>query len=143
MDIKYKCTKDSFKGSSYSCVMEFDAYENFEALSEFYVSFDKNLVFSKEAYFAGGISRDLWDDYVIWDNGKIVSRAAIWKYSQTAWEVAAVSTLPEYRGKGYGAMVVRHCAAIILEHGKVATSTTSDTNTAMRRILENTGFTEV
>ena len=41
---------------------------------EFYVSFDKNLVFSKEEYFKGGIPYDTWDDYVIWDNGKIVSR---------------------------------------------------------------------
>ena len=142
MDIKFKCTKDSFRGSSHNCVMEFDAYENFEQLSEFYVSFDKNLIFSKEEYFKGGIPYDMWDDYVIWDNGKIVSRAAIWKYSQTKWEVAAVSSLPEYRGKGYGEMLVGHCTAIILSHGKVATCTTNDTNIAIRGLLEKVGFTE-
>ena len=80
--------------------------------------------------------------YVIWDNGKIVSRAAIWKYSQTKWEVAAVSSLPEYRGKGYGEMLVGHCTAIILSHGKVATCTTNDTNIAIRGLLEKVGFTE-
>ena len=143
MDMKYKCTKDSFKGASHSCVMEFDAYENFDQLSDFYVSFDKSLVFSKEAYFQGGIPRDIWDDYVIWESGKIVSRAAIWKYSPTAWEVAAVSTLPEHRGKGYAEMLVSHCTAIILRNGKVATCTTADNNLTMRRLLEKVGWRAV
>ena len=142
MEVKFKCTKDTFRNSVHECVMEFDAYENFEQLSEFYISFDKSLVFSKEEYFKSAIPCDIWDDYVIWDNGKIVARAAIWKYSQTAWEVAAVSTLPEHRGKGYGEMLVGHCTAIILRNGKVATCTTSDTNIAMRRLIEKVGFTE-
>ena len=142
-EIKYICTKDSFRGSLHPCVMEFDAYENYEALSEFYVSFDQNLKFSKEEYFANAIPSDLWNDYVILDQGKIVARAAIWKYSQTAWEVAAVSTLPEYRGKGYGEMVVSHCTALILNHGKVATCTTSDTNQTMRSVAEKVGFTAI
>ena len=54
-EIKYICTKDSFRGSLHPCVMDFDAYENYEALSEFYVSFDQNLKFSKEEYFANAI----------------------------------------------------------------------------------------
>ena len=142
MDIRFQCTKDSFKGASHSCIMEFDAYENFEQLSNFYVSFDKNLIFTKEAYFKGGIPRELWNDYVIWDNGKIVSRAAIWKYSPTAWEVAAVSTLPEHRCKGYGEMLVSHCTAIILQNRKVATCTTDSQNITMRNLIEKVGYTK-
>lgn len=141
MDIKFQCTNDSFKGSLHPCVEEFDAYENFEKLSEFYISFDKSLVFTKETYFKGGIPRELWNDYVIWDNGKIVSRAAIWKYSPTAWEVAAVSTLPKYRGKGYGEMLVSHCTAIILQNEKMATCTTDSQNIIMRNLIEKVGFT--
>jgi len=80
--------------------------------------------------------------YVIWEDGKIVARAAVWKYSETAWEVAAVSTLPGYRKRGYGAMVVSHLTAIILTNGKVATCTTGDTNTAMRGLAKKVGFTE-
>ena len=143
MDIKFQCTKDSFKGSLHPCVMEFDVYENFEQLSDFYVSFDKSLVITKEEYFMGVIHRELWDDYVILDNGKIVSRAAIWKYSPTAWEVAAVSTSPEHRGKGYGEMLVSHCTAIILRNGKIATFTTNDQNITMRKLIEKAGFTKI
>jgi GNAT superfamily N-acetyltransferase len=39
----------------------------------------------------------------------------VWKYSQTAWEVAAVSTLPEYRGKGYGKALLKKLARIAVE----------------------------
>ena len=73
MEIKYTCTKDSFRGSLHPCVMVFDAYENYEALSVFYVSFDKNLIISKEEYFANAIPSDLWDVYVIWDHGKVAT----------------------------------------------------------------------
>lgn len=142
MDIKFQCTKDSFKGSTHNCVLEFDASENYEQLNEYFGSFDKSLMCSKEEYF-DGFDYGTWDDYVIFEDGKIVCRAAIWKYSQTAWEVAAVSTLPEYRCKGYGENIVSHCTAIILNNGKRATCTTSDTNIAMRRTVEKVGFMEM
>ena len=48
-----------------------------------------------------------------------------------------------YRGKGYGEMVVSHCTAIILNHGKVAACTTEDTNQAMMRVAEKVGFTAI
>lgn len=142
MLMKFICTSDSFRGPSAGCVSEFDAYKSFEQLMEYYRSFDKNLRYTKEEYFQSAIPYDIWDDYVIWADAKIVSRAAIWKYSPTAWEVAGVSTLPEHRGKGYSEMLVSHCTAIILASGRVATCTTEDTNTAMRRVLEKVGFTE-
>ena len=142
MDIKFQCTKDSFKGSTHNCVLEFDAYENYEQLNEYFGSFDKSLMCPKEEYF-DGFDYDTWDDYVIFEDGKIVSRAGIWKYSQTAWEVAGVSTLPEYRCKGYGKIIVSHCTAIILNNDKTATCTTSDTNIAMRRTAEKVGFMEL
>lgn len=143
MLIKFQCEADSFKGSAHDCVSEFDAAENYEPLYEFFASFGESFIRSKEEYFSDGLDYDIWDDYVIWEDEKIVARAAIWKYSQTAWEVAAVSTLPEYRRKGYGEMVVSHCTAIILNNGKIATCTTKDTNTAMRRTAEKVGFTEI
>jgi hypothetical protein len=71
---------------THNSVLAFDAYENYELLNEFFGSFDKNLMCSKEEYFDDGIDYDTWDDYVIWDDGKIVARAGIWKYSQTAEE---------------------------------------------------------
>ena len=138
MNIKLQCTKDSFKGSTHACVSEFDINENFDSLAEFFAAFGH--VLSKEEYFDDSITPDTWDDYVIWEDGKIVARAAVWKYSETAWEVAAVSTLPEYRCRGYGEKVVSHCTAVILSAGRVATCTTKDTNIAMRRTAEKVGF---
>lgn len=142
MDIKFQCTKDSFKGSTHNCVLELDAYKNYEQLNEYFGSFDKSLMCSREEYFEG-FDYDTWDDYVIWKDGKIVCRAGIFKYSQAAWEVAGVSTLPEYRCKGYGESIVSHCTAIILNNGKIATCTTRDTNIAMRRTAEKVGFMEM
>ena len=142
MLLKFQCTKDSFKGASAGCVSAFDALESFDRLMDFYRSFDPKLAYTKEEYFRNAPPADVWEDYVIWDAGRIASRAAIWKYSPTAWEVAAVATLPELRGKGYSKLLVSHCTAIILSRGLVATCTTEDTNTAMRRVLEKVGFTE-
>lgn len=142
MLVNFKCVKDSFKGTFSDSVSEFDAHEKFEQLIEFFCSFDKKLRFTKEEYFRDAVPDDVWDDYVIWVDQKIVSRAAVWKYSPTAWEVAAVATLPEYRGKGYSEMLVAHCTATILSNGMVATCTTDGANTAMRRVLEKVGFTE-
>jgi predicted GNAT family acetyltransferase len=140
--MKFRCTAASFKGTLADGVSEFDAYENFEQLNEFYGSFDKKFMCAKEAYFQSAPPRDVWTDYVICDGGQIIARAAIWKYSPTAWEVAAVSTLPEHRGKGYGEMLVGHCTAIILSNGIAATCTTEDTNAAMQRVLEKVGFAQ-
>jgi len=139
MDIKYICTKNEFKGSMDDDVLLFDAYKNYEQLNEYFGTFDKNLMCSKEEYF-DGFDYDTWDDYVIIENGKIISRVGIWKYSDTEWEVAGVATLPEYCCRGYGERIVTHCIAIILACGRIATCTTKDTNVAMQRTAEKAGF---
>jgi len=76
---------------------------------------------------------------VIKDN-KIVSTAAVWKYSEGAWEVAAVHTLDEYQRRGLGAKVVSFVAQYILENHKIATCTTRADNMAMRKTAESVGF---
>ena len=107
MDIQFQCTKDSFKGSLHSCVVAFDAYENFEALSEFYVSFDKNLVFTKEAYFKGGVPYDTWDDYVIWDHGKAY---LVQQYGNIAKAPGRLRLYPLCRS--FAAMVMAKCLSV-------------------------------
>ena len=123
-------------------VSVFDAYENYDILNEFFGAHDKSLMCSKEEYF-DGFDMDTWHDYAIIEEGRMISRAAIWQRSEDAWEVAAVSTVPEYRRKGYGEAVVRYCLAKILEAGKAATLTTRDSNTAMIKTAFKAGFKEV
>jgi ribosomal protein S18 acetylase RimI-like enzyme len=70
----------------------------------------------------------------------MIAMAAVWRYSPVAWEVAAVITQPAYRRQGYGLAMVSFVTGTILAAQRVATCTTSSTNTAMQRTLERVGF---
>jgi ribosomal protein S18 acetylase RimI-like enzyme len=70
----------------------------------------------------------------------LVASAAVWRYSDAAWEVAAVRTLEAYRRRGYGRAVVSFATAHILAQGRVATCHTAATNLAMRRVAAQVGF---
>lgn len=137
--VKFICAKADFTGGADVRVRIFDAFENYDMLNEFFGKHDKKLMEDKATYF-DGYDFKAWDDYVIIENGKIISRAGIWKVNDSCWEVAGVSTLPEYRRRGYGEAVVRSCIAKILEEGKVATCTTKTTNTAMINTALKAGF---
>lgn len=142
MNIKYLdfvCTKDTFNGCFDDSVVAFDAWKNYETITEFYDSCPECQSFPKEEYF-GGDWYDKWEDYVIWDNGRIVARAGIWKKSEHEWEVAGVITLPDYRQKGYSLRIVSHCISRILEHGKIAILSTAETNYAMIKVAKKAGF---
>jgi len=56
------------------------------------------------------------------------------------WEVAAVSTAPASRRRGYGKAVVCFVTAHILEQGRKATIFSDSTNVAMRKTAESVGF---
>jgi RimJ/RimL family protein N-acetyltransferase len=70
----------------------------------------------------------------------IIAMAAVWCYSEQAWEVAAVWTRPEARRQGYARSVVSFVTAFILEMGKHATCSTDGGNVAMQRTAERIGF---
>ena len=137
--LNFTCTKDTFRGTLDASAGSFDASENYELIVAFYDSCPECQSFPKEEYFAGGWY-DNWEDYVIWEDGKIAARAGIRKVSEEAWEVAGVITRPEYRGKGYSARLVSHCIAIILDHGKTAILSTAETNHSMIRAARKAGF---
>lgn len=69
-----------------------------------------------------------------------MARAGIWQENDDMWEVAGVITRPEYRGRGYSARLVRHCAAKILEQGRTAWLTTAETNAPMLAAAKKAGF---
>jgi RimJ/RimL family protein N-acetyltransferase len=77
------------------------------------------------------------------EHGQIQAMAAIWRYSEAAWEVASVYTRPEVRGRGYAKAVVAFVTAAILGAGKQATCSTASDNRAMQRVAERVGFQRV
>lgn len=140
--IKFICTDKQSIICDSEMVREFDAFKNYEQLNDFFGAHDKNLMCSKEEYFEG-FDYTKWEDYVICVDNKIIARAGIWKYSDNEWEVAGVSTLPEYRCKGYSTILVRYCIAKILENGKIATCSTKSTNIPMIKTALKAGFKKV
>jgi len=72
--------------------------------------------------------------------GNIVSCAAVWQFSNEAWEVAAVTTWELYRRHGYAKKVVSFLTRHILMMGRIATTSTQDDNTAMIATAKSVGF---
>ena len=70
----------------------------------------------------------------------IIARAAVWAYSDTAWELAAVMTQPDHCGHGSARAVCSFATAQILAAGRTATCHTALTNTAMLRVAERLGY---
>jgi predicted GNAT family acetyltransferase len=71
---------------------------------------------------------------------RMISCAAVWRYSPQCWEVAAVSTLPDFHRQGYSKRVVSFVTEYILNSGKVATCSTDDDNLAMIATARSVGF---
>ena len=55
-------------------------------------------------------------------------------------EIAAVSTHPEHRGKGYGTAIISWAADYIMKRGFVPSLTTGTENHSMRRAAEKIGM---
>ncbi len=95
-----------------------------------------------------GLSLQDWQDArnqgyrycAIVEGGRIVSLGAVWKYSRDRWEVAAIRTAPEFRGRGYAKRIVSFVTEHILASGRVPTCTVSAENVAMIRVVESVGF---
>jgi RimJ/RimL family protein N-acetyltransferase len=73
-------------------------------------------------------------------DGTMLSKAAVWMYSDTAWELAAVWTDPAHRGQGYARSVCSFVTAHILASGRGATCHTVASNAAMLRVAESLGY---
>jgi GNAT superfamily N-acetyltransferase len=71
---------------------------------------------------------------------RLLAVAAVWRYSEEAWEAAAVCTQPDVRRRGYAKAVVSFVTAHILASGRRATCTTGLDNVAMQRTAESVGF---
>ena len=77
------------------------------------------------------------------EHGQLQAIAAVWRYSEAAWEVASVYTRPEARRRGYAQAVVTFVTSAILGAGKRATCSAGSDNLAMQRVAESVGFQRV
>ena len=81
-----------------------------------------------------------WCEYIISENNDIIARTVIWEVNDNSYEIAAVSTDPQYQQQGYATGIVSFCTQKILSEGKTATCTTKADNIPMRKTLEKLGF---
>lgn len=96
----------------------------------------------------GAVSRESWltarekgfQYCAVVEGDRALARAAVWTYSASRWEVAAVRTREEFRGRGMAKSVVSFVTAHILAEGRVPTLHTQPTNLAMLRVAKAVGF---
>ena len=114
---------------------------------------DADFALAHESWEARGtpISRADWDDWHrtgyrycgIVEHQRLVAFAAVWRYSPTAWELAAVQTREGYRSRGYAKAVCSFVTAHILGSGRTATCNTRADNAPMLRVATKLGFQPV
>ena len=76
-------------------------------------------------------------------NDQIISCAGEWRFSEDCGEIAAVSTLEQYRRRGASKQVVAFITDYILSKGKTATCSTDDDNIAMIATAKSVGYREI
>ena len=76
----------------------------------------------------------------ILEASQVVSCAAIWRFCDAAWEIAAVGTLLPYRRRGLSRQVLAFLTAYTLAANRTATCSTDDTNAAMIATAKSVGF---
>jgi RimJ/RimL family protein N-acetyltransferase len=134
-DIGYKCTKETFRPAIIHPVRWLDWEQDLDIA--------KQLWEMEERAF-----RQMWNEAkeqgyqfcAVVEEGRIVARAALWRYSETAWELAAVYVLEEYQEQGYGKSVCSFATQAVLESVPIATCHTRANNLAMQKTAESLGF---
>lgn len=133
--VAYRCSKDIFRPAISHQVRWLDWDQDFEVARIHWK-------LEPEAF------RDMWnqsrkDGYqfcAVVEHDKIIALAAVWRYSETAWELAAVGVEDSHRRCGYGKSVCSFATSAILDAGRTATCHTLATNIAMQRTAESIGF---
>jgi predicted GNAT family acetyltransferase len=108
-------------------------------------------LFRKRSFWTalgGPPSVDEWRDFhaqgyqycAVVDGDEIVASAAVWKYSEKAWELAAVRTDEAHRRLGYAKAVCSFVTSYILKNARVATCHIREGNVAMIDLAQRLGF---
>ena len=135
--IGLSCTPETFAPVDYSGVRWLDMDADYPLMREVW-EVRGNRPPAREEFRAW---RDGGYQYcAIVEDGKILSIAASWSRSPSAWELAAVWTREEARGRGYAKAVCSFATAHILANGRIATCGTRRNNLPMIRVAESIGF---
>ena len=135
-DISFVCTAATFVPHPHPAVRWLDPRRDF--------------ALARAAWAARGLAlaRAEWDEWhadgyrycALIEDGRVVALAAAWAYSPTAWELAAVWTRADCRGRGCATAVSSFITAHILDQGRIATCHTRSANHPMRRVATRLGF---
>jgi predicted GNAT family acetyltransferase len=136
--ISFVCTPETFKPITHDMVRWLDSDKDFYLMQAIEVEEGEPL------------SREEWESWqkecqfcAMVRDGKIISLAHAWKYSETAWEVAGVWTKEEFRCQGYARAVCSFVTSYILSCGRKATCSTRQNNVPMIKVAESLGFQRV
>lgn len=133
--ITYECTRPNFPSSPRHPVRWLEWEQDYPLVQVFWT--EQTPVGWQQAREEG------FQYCAVIEYGQIQAMAAIWRYSEAAWEVASVYTQPEARRRGYAQAVVAFVTIAILRAGKRATCSTAYDNRAMQRVAESVGFQRV
>lgn len=131
-----KCTKGSFQPCRDPRVRWLDMQNDFDLAVECWRRAGRLLSLEdwQKAHADG------YQYCAITEDSAIVAIAAAWKYSEEAWEVAAVGVAESHRRQGLGRAVVSFVTEHILSSGRLATCTTGENNEAMIQTARSVGF---
>ena len=111
---------------------------------------DRDYHLAREFWKAAGFSlkRPEWEEIHdegyryggLIDDQDLASRAAVWTYSSTRWELAAVTTRDGYRTRGHATAVCSFITAHILTRGRIATCHIRSANRPMQGVALSLGY---
>ncbi len=133
--IEYECTPSTFQPVQHLPVRWLEWEQDYPLVQEFWP--EQTPEGWQEARKEG------FQYCAVIEQNQLQAMAAVWRYSEAAWEVASVYTRPEARGRGYAQAVVSFVTAAILNAGRRATCSAAADNPAMQRVAEKVGFKRV
>lgn len=138
-DVGYACDLQSFRPAQSHHVRWLDIDDDFDVLERFHSARDQSRPYTRAD--AAKWKETGFRDAGIVEGAVLTSRAALWTYSDDAWELAGVFTSPDARRTGQARSVCTFVTAAILRAEKLATCHTAPSNVPMRRLAESLGYT--
>lgn len=134
--LEFECTKETYRPGRHDIVRWLDPY------------FDLGLVRESWESWLQPPTQETWDALhqqgyrycAIIYQGLIVAVAAVWTYSEEAWELAAVHTHPDFRRLGCAKATCAFVTDYIIRNHRRATCHTTDTNEGMIAVLKGLGY---
>ena len=134
--VRFVCTPETFAKVDYSRVRWLDMDADYPLMREAWEV--RGLAPAREDCLSW---RDQGYEYcALVEDERILAIAAAWRRSPTAWELAAVWTREEARGRGYAKAVCSCATAYILANGRIATCSTRSRNLPMIRVAKSLGY---